>query len=1261
MVKTPSKPGISPETLQERAETINWLKTLGLPPLPVAPAQDPHKYPKRNKKGEIEYEKDGVTPKSLFTGKNPSYLDECGIPHLVNHKEFQKRLSTDKQLELWFANPLNGIGTLGGWHDTIWLDFDVKQFATSSECESVALEVASHVQTQAGAEPFLERSHSGGWRVGIRVKQKPDFTNFALAPGSKHIGEALGEGRFTVLAPTIGPSGNPYESINRVAPPEVETLSSIGIYPTSTRSKTSVAPSTPSLPKTAVPGSIPLEMLGHSASREILNGANPTGDRSEALTLAIREWYGWTNWTSENGIRVSGDATTLAHYAGSNLGIDSDRVDRILKTVDSTQCHPAALQAGGEESCWKRIRKLDKATFEQQCPTPIKDAIKREWGRNPGSGFAHNGADKSNRSRQGGGSNSESAEDVLPHPSAASERPLSDRLSQQIDEILNRNLDDSEQDIAFLQLAQDWGRSKREIKEIAEKRLTERELQDTRSERLKDIQRLEQLEKIKLDLEDFLHPNLANPIKHMARVRRLRPEFFLAGLLPIAASLIGTKGFVRISRGSDDYQLPSVINVGLVGEASSGKSPVVSALMRPLKQLQSELEHQFQQQKADYEEALKQWESLPKEARGSKPREDEFVTSGDRTLFISEYSREGIVKTHAIHPNGLLIYKSELVAIYKAFNQYRNGRGEDEEFFNSLWDGDMIYRVLANSEKIFIPESAVSQLGGTQPNVLIKEMGNMEDANGRWARYLWVLAPLERRPLSLEPVPNITELLYSIYRGLYFDLSKTTYTLSPEAEKLYLSWHNLLDDKQFSCPQAGLRAVYGKAQGQAARIALVLHCLNAVAAGELPATQIGGRTMKAAIRLMQFFLGQLSIIRAQGEASIKRETGLAAIYREIERLCVRLEGKADILTARMVQSARIPQLEGVKAPKIVELFKDMVAMGRAQLVKVKRSWGLVIRSVLGGGDSHPPNTPSTPDRSNGSSPGEVVEFAEELLENWQEPEPYQNNGSMHSAEVLEMLEKDNSGATAQVELPEKHTSTATAQQSSISANTALDLENTGLEGELEIPAIDPHSQQNASNDLSESSRTQRHPKTTLCDLQATVAACTVVFSYQKGSKVRVISGDPNEVGKTGTIADIDSNYEYPYNVVEENYSFSAWFAAEQLQPIETVLSVNDNGTARRSPPQQVSFPQYRYCGERPATGTVDIKGQKRSACSSADAPNVATASLTLSRLYTIEPGTSVVILDETHSHPETMCYVRPANANNWESGIAVKREDLLAQ
>jgi hypothetical protein len=159
MVKTSNHAddGASSKYLQALKKTLDWLKNLGLPPLPVASAQDPEKYPKLNSKGEIEYEKDGVTPKRLFTGKNPSYLDSNGTPHLICHSRYQKRLPTDKELELWFTHPENGIGTLGGWNNTIWLDFDVKKFDNSQECENAAIEVANQIQTQTESFAFLER------------------------------------------------------------------------------------------------------------------------------------------------------------------------------------------------------------------------------------------------------------------------------------------------------------------------------------------------------------------------------------------------------------------------------------------------------------------------------------------------------------------------------------------------------------------------------------------------------------------------------------------------------------------------------------------------------------------------------------------------------------------------------------------------------------------------------------------------------------------------------------------------------------------------------------------------------------------------------------------------------------------------------------------------------------------------------------------------------------------------------------------------
>jgi hypothetical protein len=138
-----------------------------------------------------------------------------------------------------------------------------------------------------------------------------------------------------------------------------------------------------------------IEKLGCRTSQEILSGVNPKNDRSNSLTTAFNEWCSWVHWTAQNGITISGNPEELAHHAGQQLGLDSDRINRILKSVGGdVSLEPAALRRGGEEACWKKIYKLDKATFDAKCPTHIKDAILRDWKINrssSSSSAAHTG------------------------------------------------------------------------------------------------------------------------------------------------------------------------------------------------------------------------------------------------------------------------------------------------------------------------------------------------------------------------------------------------------------------------------------------------------------------------------------------------------------------------------------------------------------------------------------------------------------------------------------------------------------------------------------------------------------------------------------------------------------------------------------------------------------------------------------------------------------------------------------------------------
>ncbi len=213
--------------------TIEALLAVGCPPIPVAPKQNPRdEWCHRvvgTKEGHLycPLDKD-LNPIPKFTGKNPSYLDHNGSPRICKHGEFQDRLPRDEELRRFFCHPDTGVGTLGGHAGVDWLDFDAKCYPSQEACDS---DVERIISLNALRGSWIERTGSGGWRVAVRPQQKPTFTNFATSPDGAHVGEALFAGRFTVLAPTIHPNGNPYRRIGWGEPIEVESLQAIGIFP----------------------------------------------------------------------------------------------------------------------------------------------------------------------------------------------------------------------------------------------------------------------------------------------------------------------------------------------------------------------------------------------------------------------------------------------------------------------------------------------------------------------------------------------------------------------------------------------------------------------------------------------------------------------------------------------------------------------------------------------------------------------------------------------------------------------------------------------------------------------------------------------------------------------------------------------------------------------------------------------------------------------------------------------------------------------
>ncbi len=876
MVQTPHHKSASTAQLtsylQQRQQTINWLHTNNYPALPVAPLQEP--YRSGNHKIICQNPSKGIWshcpltatlgPIPLFTGKNPSYLDSSGKPHLVNHRQYQNQLPSADDLTQWFAHPLNGVGTLGGWNNTVWLDFDVKQFASESDCTQAVTKI---IENPVLSNTFKERTHSSGWRIGIRVKQKPSFTNFALRPGGDHVGEALFVGRFTVLAPTVGPSGVPYSTLSRVQPVDVESLESIGIY--STKMVTQQPPHQGATPKpvSSTPGSIPLEMLGNSSSREILKGANPTGDRSEALATALQEWYGWANWGRDNAIAIHGDVETLAHYAGGQLGIDSDRINRILKTIDPAACHPAALHRGGEESCWKRIARLDKATFVAKCPAHIQDAIRRDWGRtklqngNSGGGGSPGTQSSGTRPRGKGGS----LDDKNFNVTAVDSLNIA-AIRQRCFEILAQDLPPAALQAAKIQLRRDNpGVSEREISQLFEVIGQELDLQESRDERHSEVDNLLKLGDQSLKLSNFIPTDLATALSQLADALNIRPEVCLTSLLVAASALHKTQTELVIC-SSQGFSVPPTIFAGLVSESGQKKSPILKAIVRkPLSILQREKREAFLEAQSQYDEEIAAWDKCKHSERADKFADGKPQKPKQRLYYFTHTTGEGLLYQFQAHPDkALLALVDELAGLFASQNKYSGGRGSDRQDILSAFDGAGATVLRADGTKADVDGLLLSIFGTIQPEVLKQLMKDCSDPDGQWARFLFVNQPLAASELPEEDNVHfdLTDRLLKYYRAID-QLPAQTYRLSTEAYKRYRPVYKQLERLRVSHPSPGLRAVYSKMEGYIGRLAINLHVLHELSCGKrLPAPEIPRAIMEKAIALAKFYTGQVKLVHA---------------------------------------------------------------------------------------------------------------------------------------------------------------------------------------------------------------------------------------------------------------------------------------------------------------------------------------------------------------------------------------------------------------
>jgi hypothetical protein len=888
-------------------ETTNWVISLNRPPLPECP---------------IQAATDGKEPKA------PHFIDGKIIKS-VQWKHWQYNMPPQETIDKWFRDSRMGIGTLGGFngkHWLCWVDFDAKDFESQSDCDRKVAEFETKYPLTQQMPKF--RTPGGGYRYLVALEVEPDNfkanSAFSLSEdGSRHCGELLlKNGAHTLLPPTIGLNGKPYVWERWFEyPPVVEKPEDIGLFLYKKQNKENSPAAAPanyqsnSNDDTSISDFLINEVYPRLTLEQCFN--DPCHDFKEydgGLKLKGNcPWHDSNSGTAfycrfDNGIPcyecpVDGKGNViqyrhrLTHGAGAASPRGKDFID-IVKQL--------ALEAGV----------LDKF--------PSNTNSNAKSNKTPSVKTPSSGGDSS----------------------SIIELSLRDRLI----EILLRNSSVSEHKDALFKLSQSLKRPLRELEDLAQIIRAELEIEEDRNDTQRELQQLISIKNAKLELGDYFHKNLAEPLSELAYWMGVPAEVFLAPLLSTSASLLSSSMRIEANKATNFYQ-PFIFYMGLVCETGSKKSPILNVFVKSLSKLQEEEEKSYQIKKAAYDKEYKQWKNSKDEDKGEPP-----LPPTVREYYVKNATHEALNEIRGTQQTGFVYCLDELSGLMGSYGAYKGGRGTDKESVLSGYDGNGSKQNRAGGKRFFNPYDAMSILGATQPGKLAQQMGNMEDCQGEWARFLWIFYQevVQRLPDDDDNTININGIIDGIFSRLLAiseAMPNEVFTFEKPGKILFNDYVYELDVKRLQEPRPGMKGAIAKLKGVAARLAGILYLLDCAASGNIPDKVIPTKFIELGIKLSRYFWGQIETIYSFSGVS---NTEIAPVLAKIIELAQQ-QGDGRISNRVVCKKLKL------KKEANLTNFRELEKMGYGTIEYKKQGFDFILNQVSPSVSSVPTSVPNVGD------------------------------------------------------------------------------------------------------------------------------------------------------------------------------------------------------------------------------------------------------------------------------------------------------------
>jgi hypothetical protein len=414
----------------------------------------------------------------------------------------------------------------------------------------------------------------------------------------------------------------------------------------------------------------------------------------------------------------------------------------------------------------------------------------------------------------------------------------------------------------------------------------------------------------------------------VAAAMRCDPANVALPALGVCGGMIGTTRALRIKRS---WVEPATVWSAVVSDSGTIKTPPYKRAVAPVVALQAEHMKAYREKLERYRAELREYERARKAAKGEDPGDPPAEPACTR-VYARDTTMEALGAILNDNRARMLVGRDELSGWLSSFNQYKAKGGSDQANWLEVHGiGTVcIDRKTGVPRNMYIPGVTVSVCGGIQPGVLRAALSRQHLDAGVPARLLFAMPPRKPKEWTEDDIDEEVEKKYQgLVRGLAGlqpgaddagDPEPVLVRMTAEAKAEWVRFYARFAGRQAEV-DGDLAAAFSKIEGYAARLALLHHVCEEVAAGRDGTAEVTAESVRAGIALAEWFAAEAGrVYRMLGQDEAAAETD--KLVEAVARLAARFGGR---LTAKQLQNSNSRKYRS--AADAEAALESLVALG----------------------------------------------------------------------------------------------------------------------------------------------------------------------------------------------------------------------------------------------------------------------------------------------------------------------------------------------